>query len=448
MKREEFASKIRSKFPGSYDSLSDDELVDKVIAKYPQYASQVDSSEQPASTSATKSLPRRALEAVVDSPAIPAIAGVGAGLASLPVAGPGAIGVAGVVGAGAEGWRQVAARSLGLPAPETSTEAAKQIGKEGAIQAFNEAGGRVINVGLKATGADRFLANAAIGAGRRALGFSKRFLNTPFARREATQAARVALENDVIPALGSPQKMFDRASALANKAERAITSKLKNIDFHQIAPDAEFDITQFGRKVSKGTERGLFADTVKPMVEKVKETILELYGRGATASEYNQMKNAVGQTINYFADSAGSQDVKKKMVRSMADTVRATVKKFLPDSYEEFLASQRLSNASLNMIKGLNNEVAGQMGNRLASPYAVLMAAGQTAAGKPMQALGTLGFTEAALRRGAGTSARALHETSQLMMNNPNAIGRLAAGTMGFGRAVLPKKPKTQEENQ
>lgn len=448
MKREEFANKIRSKYPGAYDSLSDDELVDKVIAKYPVYASQVDSSNQPASTSATKSLPRRALEAVVDSPAIPTIAGVGAGLASLPLTGPGAIGIGGVVGAGAEGYRQIAARALGLPTPQTSGEAAMKIGKEGAIQAFNEAGGRFVNAGLKATGADRVLADAAIGAGRRALGFSKRFLNTPFARREATQASRVALEEGIIPKLGSPQVMFDRASALANRAEKAITSKLKNIEFHQIAPEAELDITQFGRRQAKGTDAGIFADTVKPLVSKVKETIMELYGRGATASEYNQMKNAVGQTINYFADSAGSQAVKKKAVRSMADTVRATVKKYLPDSYGEFLKNQRLSNASLNMIKGLNNEVAGDLGNRLASPYAVLSAVGQVAGGHPGQALATLGLVEAGMRRGAGMSARALKGTSEILANNPNAIGRIAQGTMGFGRLALPRKPKTQEESQ
>lgn len=447
MKREEFASKLRAKYPGAYDSLDDNELVDKVVAKYPQYASQVDPSEQPAPASATKSLPRRALEAVVDSPAIPAIAGIGAGIATMPLAGPGAIAVGGVVGAGAEGYRQMAARALGLPTPQTSGEAAKKIGKEGALQALNEVGGRAINYGLKATGADRAIGRLAVGAARRALGFSKRFLGTPFARREATQAAAVALEEGVIPKLGSPQVMFDRASKLANEAEQVITGKLKNIDFHQIAPEAELDITQFGRRQAKGTDVGLFADTVKPMVNKVKETILELYGRGATASEYNQAKNAVGQTINYFSDTAGSQAVKKKMVRSMADTVRATVKKFLPDSYEEFLAAQRISNASLNMVKGLNNEVAGQMGNRLISPYAVLGAVGHAAAGNPGEALATLGLVEAGMRRSAGTSARALYGTSKFLTNNPNVVGKVAQGTMGFGRTLLPK-PKTKEESQ
>lgn len=37
----EFATKIRQKYPGAYDSLSDDELTQKVVAKYPVYASQL-----------------------------------------------------------------------------------------------------------------------------------------------------------------------------------------------------------------------------------------------------------------------------------------------------------------------------------------------------------------------------------------------------------------------
>ena len=41
MTPQEFANKIRTKYPGSYDSMSDDDLAKKVVAKYPVYASQV-----------------------------------------------------------------------------------------------------------------------------------------------------------------------------------------------------------------------------------------------------------------------------------------------------------------------------------------------------------------------------------------------------------------------
>lgn len=44
MNEQEFAQKIRAKYPGAYDSIDDNTLTQKVIAKYPVYASQVKSS--------------------------------------------------------------------------------------------------------------------------------------------------------------------------------------------------------------------------------------------------------------------------------------------------------------------------------------------------------------------------------------------------------------------
>src|SRR5574343_244881 len=41
MNEQEFANKIRQKYPGSYDNMSDTELTQKVIAKYPVYADSV-----------------------------------------------------------------------------------------------------------------------------------------------------------------------------------------------------------------------------------------------------------------------------------------------------------------------------------------------------------------------------------------------------------------------
>jgi hypothetical protein len=102
----------------------------------------INPTQQPA-PAPDKSFMRNAAEMVVDSPFIPIVAGVGAGLASAPL-GPGAIGMAGLAGAGAEGYRQMLARSMGLPVPQTSMDAAKQIGIQGASQAAGEAGGQLI----------------------------------------------------------------------------------------------------------------------------------------------------------------------------------------------------------------------------------------------------------------------------------------------------------------
>ncbi len=43
MNAQQFAAKVRAKFPGAYDGVNDDELTQRVLAKYPQYAPMVQS---------------------------------------------------------------------------------------------------------------------------------------------------------------------------------------------------------------------------------------------------------------------------------------------------------------------------------------------------------------------------------------------------------------------
>lgn len=59
---------------------------------------------------------------------------------------------------------------------------------------------------------------SAIDPAQRALGFTKRHLKTPWARQTAEEAARVALENKVIPNMGNAETMWDRTEALQRKS--------------------------------------------------------------------------------------------------------------------------------------------------------------------------------------------------------------------------------------
>lgn len=83
-----------------------------------------------------KGLLRSTAEAAIDSPLLPmagAITGgiMGAGLASIPLAGLGA--------AGGESLRQLVARGMGMNSPQTSSEAAKKIGIEGVVGSAGQA---------------------------------------------------------------------------------------------------------------------------------------------------------------------------------------------------------------------------------------------------------------------------------------------------------------------
>jgi hypothetical protein len=98
--------------------------------------------EQPAAT------PRTWTDTAVDAlPAIGgAIGGIGGTLAGLPTLGlgsvPGAIAGATVLGGGGEAAKQLINRWRGKPAPQTSGDAATQIGEQGAMQGAMEAGGQ------------------------------------------------------------------------------------------------------------------------------------------------------------------------------------------------------------------------------------------------------------------------------------------------------------------
>ena len=147
----EFASKIRNKYPGAYDDMDDRMLAEKIVQKYPQYSDVT--FDEP------KGFLRRTAERVVDSPALPIAGGVIGGLAALP-SGPGAVGGAALGGAAGEAYRQIGARALGMDAPDTSMEAAKKIGIEGATQGVAEATGSYV-LGPIARGAGRLLKKPA-----------------------------------------------------------------------------------------------------------------------------------------------------------------------------------------------------------------------------------------------------------------------------------------------
>ena len=64
MNPQQFASKIRAKYPGAYDNVSDEELINKVIAKYPVYKSSVVFPTAPKSDSILSPLGQKTVQGV------------------------------------------------------------------------------------------------------------------------------------------------------------------------------------------------------------------------------------------------------------------------------------------------------------------------------------------------------------------------------------------------
>lgn len=134
---EEFAQSIKAKYP-DYASVPDAELAAKMLAKYPEYQSRIKPSAPMKDAGKAPSWTDRAVGAL---PALGAtaggvIGGIGGTVAGMGIGGiPGAAGGAGLGGAAGEAAKQLINRARGAEAPNTSAEAARMIGKEGAIDA-------------------------------------------------------------------------------------------------------------------------------------------------------------------------------------------------------------------------------------------------------------------------------------------------------------------------
>lgn len=253
------------------------------------------------------------------------------------------------------------------------------------------------------------VAESALPMARRALGFSKQFLKTPFARGQATKAAEVALEKGVIGS--NPQSMFDKATELASKSGEKIKSVLKNVpaNFDQAASNLE----KLRGALTSGTKEGALSkantaiDDVQASIRELSNQVPSLEKGVSAAGEksvsvLNKLKNRVGKSINYLADLA-SQGDNKAIQNTLANSIRDMVKKFAnPQEFISYLENQRLFNAAELMKKGLNNELAGQMGNSAVSLPGVIVGAAQ---GNVPQAVAATGLFEGAKRAGAGIGA-------------------------------------------
>lgn len=269
--------------------------------------------------------------------------------------------------------------------------------------------------------ASKAVPDVAVPLARRGIGMAKSMLKTAFSRGQADKAAKVALEENIIPLSGNPEVALERASGLANKVGGKIGIVLKKTPINLERVDSNLEMAR--NEISKGFSGGVF-QKAHNVIDDIKFNLNELANAGKSsdlgikpildkpqmASRVNQIKTRLARSINYMADLASQSD-NKTVVNNLANSIREAVKSAMPGKdYQEFISNQRLFNMAELMKKGLNNEVASQMGNRMFSPYSVIPAAGELITGNPAKAAATLGVTEGIMRRGAGSGARMLTE--------------------------------------
>lgn len=174
------AAMVRAKYPGAYDDMDDTTLEKSVLAKYPQYADLAQDEPQP---QAEPSMLSRASELAKNAVPIlkaPQMIGgalrtmaahpvetgaIAGGMLAVPLTGgasiPAALAAAGLGGAGGAGLGAIYGAATGNEnTPQTSGDVLATMGKEGAMQAAAEGGGRLISGALAKGG--RALYNRAL----------------------------------------------------------------------------------------------------------------------------------------------------------------------------------------------------------------------------------------------------------------------------------------------
>lgn len=197
MNPQEFAEKIRSKYPGSYDHVDDVTLSRKIVDKYPQYSSRV-TFDDSSMISKVGDIVGQYEKSQIGSPqqllqSIPALF-------------------------------SKASDKLGRFATESISQGPNKVDPYTAavVGTVISMGNDVAMAGINPMGESAAVSKEVPVVGRkmasRALGFSKRFLQTPFSRGKAAQAAETALQEGVIPWSGNPETMLYRAQELGDKS--------------------------------------------------------------------------------------------------------------------------------------------------------------------------------------------------------------------------------------
>lgn len=255
----------------------------------------------------------------------------------------------------------------------------------------------------------------AEGFASRALGNTKKFLATPFSRGKAQEAGKVALEEGVIPALGSAEEMMKRAQGLKLKTGRLLGHMRSAVGPQDISPvltkldNLGESLTGFSpADIPEAGLGGTQGQTIK-QIQFAKDTLnnLLIKGKKVDLNDVIKAKTSIGKTINWLADNA-TQGTHKSIVKAIENSVKDILGGQGAD-LGKYNYLKKTYGASASMIKSLNNELS-RGGNMPINLPNQLIAGGELIMGNPVQAAATAGLLEAARRRGAGIAASSLYK--------------------------------------
>lgn len=256
---------------------------------------------------------------------------------------------------------------------------------------------------------------AAISPMSRALGLKAINRATPFARGQVAQAAKVALEQGIMPMLANPEDALDAATNLKNVSGKALE------EIRNVPTDVNYvfnGLDELRKAVTEGAQTG--NEEIHATIDNAQRKLLGLLekGRDLTHNDIEGVKKAINDSLNYGKDSKGAPALNKKIVAN----IERSVENLLGVPWGENPAYKALKTkfgAAKMMMMGLNKEIAQQEGNNANGLLGIAGGAAELAAGNPLEAGATMGMMDLFKRRGWGLTANAINAAG----NNVPGIG-------------------------
>lgn len=287
---------------------------------------------------------------------------------------------------------------------------------------------------------------AAQSSGRRALGFTKKFLNTQGGVDRANEAAQTMLDQGVITPFASTDQIQVNVKNILNKSGSAIK-----------------------KAVDEATDSGAKSFHPKDAIKEITNQLAPKYAGG----EYDRQLNIVNDIINTIKghgntplNFSSAQDLKQTL-QSVAkfhidsEPTRASlfgrasgiVRQMLDDSLDQavkegkvnsetalnYIANKPLYSKAKGVINPITGKLAAEAGNDAIDLKSMLGATGALAAGHPLIAAGLAGLNSSGvISRGQSAMASFLNSLSK--SGYTKLVTSLMAGAGNQGVQLLGKK--------
>lgn len=307
---------------------------------------------------------------------------------------------------------------------------------------------------------------------RRALGFTKRFLNTEGKAANATEAAHVALDEHygvkVITPGATPEVMLERAKELQTRAGDAMGEVLKEESrgakgaMPAGSPETFregflFQPKKAVRAISKLRPRSYGGKVLQggdytaqnAVIDEAIGTIQAHGDRPLPWGEANELKGHLQGLANYDTAKSKSVNSLRKSIggvfRKSLDNQLTTVMEDSGRDIRPFLKAKRLWKAADDMTEGLQNRLSSEMGNKGLGLTDLLAATVSSVFGGVPGAIGTVLVKKALEKYGVTAGATGAAKVAAVLRATPELLGKYGDTLKSAAKSGMAKFNATHE---